>query len=129
MRLTYRGLDISYFILYNLQAIKKSYEALKTYLQKKIAEHKSFVEYFDLPYISNRQSQILQILVEKPHSVFTARELTNMFGITAKTARTDLQGLVALGLLKEKPLNQRTIAYIKTDNYDEVLNGYLSKVQ
>ena len=52
-----------------------------------------------------------------------------MFGITAKTARTDLQGLVALGLLKEKPLNQRTIAYIKTDNYDEVLNEYLSKVQ
>lgn len=123
------GLDISYFILYNLQAIKKSYEALKTYLQKKIAEHKSFVEYFDLPYISNRQSQILQILVEKPHSVFTARELTNMFGITAKTARTDLQGLVALGLLKEKPLNQRTVAYIKTDNYDEVQNEYLSKVQ
>lgn len=122
------GLDISYFILYHLNAMKKSYEALKDYLQRKIAEHQSFVEYFDMPFISSRQSQILRILAEKPQSVFTVRELTNLFGITSKTARSDLQGLVSLQLLKEKPLNQRTTAYIKTDNYDEILKKYMSKM-
>lgn len=112
------GLDLSYFINYNLMAMKRAYEDLKVYLQKKIKEQQDFYTFRGFSNINERQAQIIKILKEKPTSFFTAKELTTRFNITPKTARADLQHLVELNLMVESPINRRTIGYIKSDTFD-----------
>ena len=115
------GFDLSYFINYNLLALKKAYEDLKVYLQKKIKEQQDFYTFRGFSNINERQAQLIRILKEKPTSFFTAKELTTRFNITPKTARADLQHLVELKLMVESPINRRTIGYIKSDIFDERL--------
>lgn len=115
------GFDLSYFINYNLVALKKAYEDLKVYLQKKIKEQQDFYTFRGFANINERQAQLIRILKEKPTSFFTAKELTTRFNVTPKTARADLQHLVELKLMVESPVNRRTIGYIKSDIFDERL--------
>ena len=115
-------LDLSYFISYNLVTMKKAYDDLKAYLQKKLKEQQDFYTFRGFSNINERQAQIIKILTEKPTSVFTAKELTVRFNISPKTARADLQHLVELGLMKESPINKRKVGYIKSDNFDQTLS-------
>ena len=115
------GFDLSYFINYNLVALKKAYEDLKVYLQKKIKEQQDFYTFRGFSNINERQAQLIRILKEKPTSFFTAKELTTRFNVTPKTARADLKHLVELKLMVESPVNRRTIGYIKSDIFDERL--------
>lgn len=121
------GLDLSYFINYNLVAMKKAYEDLKAYLQKKIKEQEDFYTFRGFSNINERQAQIIKILKDKPTSFFTTKELTIRFNISPKTARTDLQHLVALGLMKDSPINKRKIGYIRSDEFDSALNKLTNK--
>ena len=56
--------DMTYFILYNLQVMKKAYEELKLYLARKQEERKSILMYSDIDGINERQTRILRILDE-----------------------------------------------------------------
>lgn len=114
-------LDLSYFINYNLETMKKAYEDLKAYLQKKIKEQQDFYTFRGFSNINERQAQIIKILTEKPTSFFTAKELATRFNITSKTARTDLQHLAKLGLMKESPVNNRTIGYVRSESFENRL--------
>lgn len=120
-------LDLSYFINYNLVVLKKAYEDLKTYLQKKIREQKELLTLIGIAEINERQVQIIKLLDETPASIFTAKELTNRFGITAKTARNDLQGLVTIGLMVTSPMNKRKIGYLRSRNFDEILKALINR--
>ena len=115
------GLDLSYFIRYNLDAMKKAYEDLKKYLQKKMKEQEVFYSYRGLGNINDRQSQILRIFKDKPQTILTAKELSTRFSISTRTARTDLQHLVELTLLKEILINKRMMGYIKSDEFENIL--------
>lgn len=109
--------DLSYFILFNLTTMKKAYEELKTYLQRKISERNSITAFTQISGISLRQSYIVNIVREKPNDILTVKEVATRFSITEKTARADLQGLVKRGLMEERPLNNRTIGYIRSGDF------------
>ncbi len=117
------GLDLSYFIRYNLDAMKKAYEALKKYLQKKMREQEDFYTFRGFGDINERQSQILKMFKDKPQTLLTAKELSTRFPITTRTARTDLQHLVQLKLLKESPINKRMMGYLRSDEFDDILTS------
>lgn len=106
------GLDMSYFILYNLEAMNTAFNDLQNYLQRKMAEHDDVAYFLRIGHINQRQARILQTLCNKPNKTIQAKEAANKYGTTAITARADLQGLVKLGLLKEIPLNAKTIVYM-----------------
>ena len=89
---------------------------------KKIKEQEDFYTFRGFSSINERQAQIIKILKDKPTSFFTAKELTIRFNISPKTARTDLQHLVALGLMKESPVNKRKIGYLRSDEFDAALS-------
>lgn len=113
--------DLSYFINYNLDAMKKAYEDFKIYLQKKIDEQQDFYTFRGFSNINERQAQIIRLLNDKPTSFFTVKELTTRFNITPKTARADLQHLVELGLMVESPINKRAIGYVRSASFDKSL--------
>lgn len=117
------GNDLSYFIQFNLVTMEKAFVELKSYLQRKISERDGIVQFRNVSGINERQAHLLKILSEKPNSVFTTTEVVNRFAITGKTARNDLQRLVSLGYMQEKPLNQRVVGYIRSDDFEALLGA------
>lgn len=106
-------MNMTYFILHNLQVMKKAYEDLKTYLSVKMEERNSVLQYCDIEGINERQMQILKIINDTPSLVLTSLEVSNRFGVSDKTARTDLKVLTELGYLKRIPINKKQSGYIK----------------
>ena len=106
-------MNMTYFILHNLQVMKKAYEDLKTYLSVKMEERNYVLQYCDIEGINERQMQILKIINDTPSLVLTSLEVSNRFGISDKTARTDLKVLTELGYLKRIPINKKQSGYIK----------------
>ena len=74
-------MNMTYFILHNLQVMKKAYEDLKTYLSIKMEERNSVLQYCDIEGINERQMQILKIINDTPSLVLTSLEVSNRFGI------------------------------------------------
>ena len=106
-------MNMTYFIQHNLQVMKKAYEDLKTYLSVKMEERNSVLQYCDIEGINERQMQILKIINDTPSLVLTSLEVSNRFGVSDKTARTDLKVLTELGYLKRIPINKKQSGYIK----------------
>ncbi len=115
--------DLSYFILFNLVTMKKAYEELKTYLQRKISERNSITTVTHIDGISLRQSHIVNIIKDNPDGIITVKEISTRFSITEKTARADLRNLIRLGLMEERPLNNRTIGYVKSGAFYNILES------
>lgn len=113
--------DLSYFIQFNLMAMKKAYEELKSYLQRKISERNSILMFKGVKGINQRQAHILKLITEKGNEILTAKEVATRFNITGHTARADLQGLVRQGLMAEIPLNNKAMGYVKADGFDDKL--------
>lgn len=116
-------LDLSYFIVYHLQAMRKAYEDLQVYLRKKIKEREEYYQFRGFSNINERQGQILKIFSENPKTLLTAKEVSVRFPVSIKTARADLQHLVELKLLKETPINKRMVGYVRSEEFDETLKG------
>lgn len=107
------GMDMTYFILHNLQVMKKAYEDLKTYLAIKMDERNSMLQYANIEGINERQMQILKLVNDSPSIVLTSQEVSARFGISERTARTDLNNLSEMGHLKRIPINKKQMGFIK----------------
>lgn len=119
--------DLSYFIHYNLITMKKAYEELKLYLQRKINERNNTLIYNTIPDINERQASILKIYTDNQNSILTIKELENRFGISNQTARMDITSLVIKGFVKEIALNKRKIGYIRSENFLLEMEKYNKK--
>lgn len=120
-------MDLSYFINFNLNTMKKAYEDLKSYLQRKIREQQDFYRFRGFCNINERQAEILRIYSDKPQTLLTAKELSTRFPITVKTARADLQHLVDLGFVVESPVNKRMIGYVRSEEFEQILGRLTNK--
>lgn len=113
--------DLSYFIQFNLMTMKRAYEELKAYLQRKITERNNLTGLRGIKGINLRQAHIISNLYKDSGSIITAKEIAMQFAVTDRTARTDLQSLVRLGLMSEVPLNNRMTGYVQSDNFESVI--------
>lgn len=118
------NLDLGYFINYNLKILQQSFDELKIYLNKKANEEKSLLDFKFIKGINERQTQIIKICIEKPSTIFIAKELETTFNVSVKTIRNDLMGLVQLGILESVAINQRLTGYTKVQNLEEKLNTF-----
>ncbi len=115
--------DLGYFIQYNMNVIKDAFGELQIYLERKSAESNALVEFKNINGINERQAHILKMLEEKPNSIFECKNLINVLGVSVKTVRTDLEGLVELGFMIAIPINQRLVGYAKSDLFGQKLAG------
>ena len=116
------GNDLSYFIQYHLEVMKKAFEDLRKYLQRKIDEQQNILRFAGVSDVNERQRYVLRTISESKQTLFTPKELATQFDVTTKTARTDLQSLVDKGFLKQTHLNKRAIGYHKSDQFDLLVN-------
>lgn len=115
------GYDLGYFINYNLTVLNKAFLDLKKYLKRKSKERLSSLELRKFVGINERQAHIIQIAMKHPTTIFISKDLQIELGVSVKTIRSDLEGLVKIGLLKALPMNKRLMGYIRTDDFESKL--------
>lgn len=111
--------DLGYFINYNLVVLNKAFIELTKYLERKAKEQAALFEFKTIIGINERQAQIIKIAIEKPSTIFISKDLQTELGVSVKTIRSDLEGLVQMGLLKTYPLNQRLVGYLRAEDFED----------
>ena len=113
-------MDLSYFIMYNLDVMRKSYIELQHYLERKATEESALLE-FRIPGINERQAHIIKLVSEKGNTILISKELERVLSVSVKTVRSDLETLVRLGLLERIPMNKRLVGYAKSPSFEDRL--------
>ena len=111
------GLDLGYFINYNMKVLEQAYRELKEYIQRKQAEKQTANTYLRLGYVNQRQAQIIQIFVDDPTEILTVKDLQERFSISPTTAKLDLVNLVNHGILKEIAFNKVKKGYVVGEDF------------
>lgn len=116
------GLDMTYFLYYQADIIKRAIIDLEKYINDKQNHFKAFsaiiASYTATHKLNHRQIQILQKAVKENGNIFTAKEVSNLFGVAENTARNDLNLLKELGLFGHIKIGQ-TIGYISPNDLIE----------
>ena len=117
-------MDLGYFVAYNLTILKVAFEELKQYINRKVSEKNLAAAFYQkLGHLNERQAAVIRIIAKNPQQMFTAKELQIRFGITHATAKSDLNGLIAKGLMEEIQLNKVKRGYIRSENFDEIIQS------
>ena len=107
------GNDMGYFVAYNLKALEISFQQLRDYIQRKQQEKKAASTFMMAGNINHRQAIVLQRLKDEPDTIFTVKDVQELFSVSSMTARKDLTDLVEQGYLTEIAINKVTRGYIK----------------
>lgn len=95
--------DTTYFILYQLQVIRRALDELHDYFARKIREIRAIENQIkDSAHFNHRQLALLTDAVRSPDSAYSFRSHASSHGVTVETARTDLLHLFAKGLLERR---------------------------
>lgn len=96
------GNDLTYSLVYQLQATQRALANLRTYLAEKQDEQQRISAALRrFPGINHRQRALLDEALQNPTQVYTFQYHQNSQGITYVTARADLLDLLDRGLLTE----------------------------
>lgn len=83
--------DLTYFIVYNLKAIRKSIADFTRYISRKQRELGSLSQKLkDRPDLNNRQITLLKHSLMNPGHMYSIQKHKNYHGVTYQTARMDL---------------------------------------
>jgi len=89
-------LDLTYFILYNIECIKKARKALTEHLKREMDRSTAVSRMIkELNDVNPRQVRIISYMAEHPGEQFGINEIAERFSIAYQTARTDLMDLEA----------------------------------
>lgn len=114
--------DLSYFITYHVRTMEKAFDALKEYINRKQKEVFQAAKFMKIPLVNERMAQILKILNDDSDRILNIKEIENRFNISNYTARTDLKTLVDLGFLEVIQVNKKKQNFIKSKNFEDILN-------
>ena len=101
--------------------MQKAFEELKIYLNKKSKEEEAIFEFKNVRGINERQAQIIKLVIKKTNTILISKDLEYLFGVSVKTIRSDLNGLVGLNLFEIVPINQRLMGYTRVKDFEEKL--------
>ena len=88
---TEEDLDLTYFILYNIECIKKARKALTEHLGREMDRSTAVSQMItELNDVNPRQVRIISYMAEHPVELFGIKEIAERFSIVYQTARTDL---------------------------------------
>ena len=116
------GMDIGYFVSYNLSVLEQSYKQLQDYIKRKQNEKKAANIYLRMGDFNERQAQIIKLFVDDSTTLITIKDLQIKFGISPTTAKNDIIGLLKKNIITEIALNKVKRAYIRGEGLDSLLS-------
>ena len=120
------GMDIGYFVAYNLKVLEQSFQQLQDYITRKQEEKKAASLFLRLGNFNERQAQIIKLFADDPNALVTIKDLEIRFGVSPTTAKTDIIGLLERELVAEIPLNKVKRAYVKGSKLVELVDKLTS---
>jgi len=112
--------DLTYFIIYNLKAIKTALEDLKLHIQHKNDEKKKVLSLIKNTSFNERQIVLVKDIMQDKTEYFTVAEVEQRFGVSNQTARNDLTNLVNNGILSARQ-SGRKIHFFAADGFEQKL--------
>ncbi len=95
--------DLTYFIRYNLAAVKTAVDNIQRYIEKKQGESKQALAILQKNEgLSLRQAEIVKSLIKNPGKPVTIKEIVETYRVAYGTARNDLFHLEELGYLAKQ---------------------------
>jgi len=95
--------DLTYFIVFNLRALHRSIDDLRSYLVRKQGELREAAKLArTLPGLNQRQQELINHAVRHPGTTYTIATHARIHGIVYQTSRTDLLNLVKMGLFVQE---------------------------
>jgi Fic family protein len=102
--------DTTYFIVYQLEVIKRAIDELHTYLHKKVKEIRDVEKLIrGSSEFNHRQLALLGNAVREPDAMYSFNSHSLSHGVTHETARTDLKPLVDKGLLQQHKAGRKWV--------------------
>uniref|UniRef100_A0AB33JKS5 Fic family protein n=1 Tax=Prevotella sp. GTC17262 TaxID=3236797 RepID=A0AB33JKS5_9BACT len=118
------NMDIGYFVAYHLRVLKQSFDQLQAYIKRKQAEKDAANRFLHIGDINERQAQIIRIFTDRTNEMLTVKDVQTRFFVTPTTAKSDIMGLVAKGILQEIALNKVKRGYVRTAEFDEIVSRH-----
>ncbi len=116
--------DMTYFILFHLKLICRAIDELYQYLERKMADLRKTERILrQSAHVNHRQLALLSHGLRHADARYTFRSHMTSHGVTYQTARTDLLGLAAKGLLVRHEI-RRTFYFSPADNLEARLGGF-----
>lgn len=95
--------DLTYFIRYNLAAVKTAVDNIQKYIEKKQRESRQALNILQKSEgLSLRQAEIIKSLIKNPDKPITIKEIVETYRVAYGTARNDLFHLEKLGYLAKQ---------------------------
>lgn len=123
------GNDLTYFINYQVRTLQQAFDSLQHYLHRKLEERKQLQPIRRNAGLNDRQLLIVQDLLGEPLAELTIREVQRRFSTAYATARADLLGLQALGLLVPGLMGKQKLLYFRAEDFDQKLAAMKSAGQ
>lgn len=114
------GMDMGYFVAYNMRVLQQSFKQLQDYIKRKQEEKRAANSFLRIGNINTRQAQIIKMFADDSNLVVTIADLQAQFLVSPTTAKADVVGLMNMGLLSEISFNKVKKGYIKGEQFDEI---------
>lgn len=114
------GMDIGYFVAYNMRVLQQSFRQLQDYIRRKQEEKKAANTFLRIGNINTRQAQVIKMFADDPQLVVTVSDLQAKFLVSPTTAKADIVGLMSMGLLTEISFNKVKKGYVKGADFDNI---------
>jgi Fic family protein len=103
------GNDLTYFIVHQVDVIRRAIEELDTYLETKVQQVQRVEQMLKRSNdLNHRQLALLAHAVRHPDAEYTTRSHQTSHDVAYATARADLFRLAELGLLEQRRIGRRT---------------------
>jgi Fic family protein len=100
--------DTTYFLIHQLDVIKRATVELQGYLERKMREVRDVEQLVrDAGELNHRQLALLSDAIRHPENTYTYRSHAASHGVTGETARTDLIELRERGLLRQRKIGRQ----------------------
>jgi Fic family protein len=112
--------DLTYFIKYNLDCIKKALDDILRYLERKQKEQSQAMKIItESGNLTLRQAEILKRYLKQPEKPITIKEIITTYSVAYATARSDLLSLEKLGYVEKRKIGKELMfIFKKIDNID-----------
>ena len=118
--------DLTYFTYFQLEIIITAFDELKSYLSNKAHDFKEISEILEKTAWGDKlnfiQKDLIKKAVKEPGRVFSAKEISNSYAISANTARSYLAKLAEMKLFLSTK-EGKTLIYIAPSNLLTKLNA------
>lgn len=115
--------DTTYFILYQLEVIKRAIDEMHKYLQRKMAEVRQTEALLRNTRLNHRQIALLTHAVRHPQSSYTYKGHGASHRVVRQSARTDLLHLESLGLIERRKGGGRAVEFLPAADLSERLRA------